>query len=101
MHSELSRRAFIGGTAVGIAAAYASTAAGAAPGTRPAGGGTPKTRIRKIYLAKPVPSWPKPSLDLPDEMKRIDTQLAGLADRMEGIELEGGELYRKPEDVPS
>ncbi len=59
-----------------------------------------QTRIRKIYLAKPVPTWPKPSLDVQAEMKRIDAILATMADRMGGIQLEGGELYRVPEDIP-
>jgi len=59
-----------------------------------------QTRIRKVYLAKPVPTWPKPSLDVQAEMKRIDGILAGMADRMGGIQLEGGDLYRVPEEMP-
>jgi len=64
-------------------------------------GGLPVTRIRKIYLAKPVPTWPKPDLDVPAEIRRIDQQLAALASKMPGIQLEGGELYRTPQEVPS
>jgi hypothetical protein len=58
------------------------------------------TRIRKVYLAKPVPTWPKPSLDVAAEVKRIDGILAGMSDRMDGIQLEGRDLYRVPEEVP-
>lgn len=60
----------------------------------------PRTRIRKVYLAKPVPTWPKPTLDVQAEMKRIDDILTGMADRMGGIQFEGGDLYRVPEEVP-
>ncbi len=96
MTGPFSRREFIAATTIGAAAA---------PHVWPyfpAGNdGLPVTRIRKIYLAKPVPTWPKPDLNVAAEIRRIDTQLAALADRMPGIRLEGGELYRVPDEVPS
>ncbi|MEP0844954.1 MAG: hypothetical protein HRF43_19815 [Phycisphaerae bacterium] len=101
MIGEFSRRAFIGGTAVGLAAASGARPEAGPPATRPAAGGPPDTRIRKVFLAKPVPTWPKPDLDLPQEIARLDAELARLAPRMEGIRLEGGDLYRVVNDVPS
>ncbi len=72
----------------------------AAFGDPPAALDLPATRIRKIYLAKPVPTWPKPDLDIAAEMRSIDDRLSALAGTP-GVRLEGGELYRVPESVPA
>jgi hypothetical protein len=102
MTTDFSRREFL----TSATAITASCAVGMAsplvvvrgPATDP---NLPKTRIRKVYLAKPVPTWPKPDLDVASEMRRIDERLTALAERMQGIQLEGGELYRTPEEVPA
>jgi hypothetical protein len=101
MNRDFSRREFLSATAAGVAACSAS--AGTRASSPFAGGdiNMPATRIRKIYLAKPVPTWPKPDLDVTAEIRRIDGHLAALASEMPGIRLEGGELYRVPDEVPS
>lgn len=103
MGAEISRRTFIGTSTVGAAAllgagrlAYAND-----PAVQAAGGAAAVTRIRKVYLAKPVPTWPKPTLDVAAEVKKIEGELAGLAGLMGGIQLEGGEVYRQAEEVPN
>ena len=102
MTAELSRRNFLtaatGAIATGVAGAGWQTAA-----AREEHGlvGLSATRIHKVYLAKPVPTWPKPDLDVPAEIRRIEERLAALVNRMPGIQLEGGELYRILQDVPS
>ncbi len=106
MSLDLSRREILGAAAVmGVVAAGCSQQAGIRPSAEPAEvvatTRRPRTRIRKIYLAKPVPTWPKPSLDVQAENKRIDGILASMSDRLEGIQLEDGGLYRVPEDVPA
>jgi hypothetical protein len=98
MASDLSRRDFL--SAAGVAAAGAGRLWGTAVEDA-AAEFQPVTRIRKIYLAKPVPTWPKPDLDVHGEIRRIDERLGGLAGRMPAMQLEGGELYRVPDDVPS
>ncbi len=107
MSIDLSRREILGAAAVmGVVAAGCSQqprsiGRDAEPAEVAATTKRPRTRIRKIYLAKPVPTWPKPSLDVQAEVKRIEGILAGMADRLDGIQLEGGDLYRVPEDIPS
>jgi len=102
MSDRLTRREFFGATAAGALAVHALTrealAAQPAPGRPEALG--PVTRIRKVYLAKPVPSWPKPDLDVKAEMQSIEAELAKLPDKLDGICFEGGDLYRVPADVP-
>lgn len=102
MTEDVTRRDFLTGItgAVATCAVGVGGDAGFAP-KEPGPDGLPTTRIRKVYLAKPVPTWPKPDLDVPAEIRRIDERLVALADRMPGIRLEGGELYRVPQDVPS
>jgi hypothetical protein len=97
MIADLSRRDF-------LCAAAAAGGAGRlwAPAVDAEGSAyQPVTRIRKIYLAKPVPTWPKPDLDVPAEIRRIEERLAALTDGMGGLQLQGGELYRLAEEVPA
>lgn len=102
MTADCSRREFLT-TAVGTAAAcVASTGkTTSALGEPSVAFDLPATRIRKIYLAKPVPTWPKPDLDVAAEMRMIDERLSVLAGSTPGVRLEGGELYRVPENVPA
>ena len=102
MTEDFTRRDFLSGVTGAIAARAVESGwpAIAAP-QDPGATGLPTTRIHRVYLAKPVPTWPKPDLDVPAEMRRIEERLAALAGRMPGIQLEGGALYRLPEDVPS
>ncbi len=100
MTTDFSRREFLSAATVGLAACSTPNLASAAPFFAE-GETLATTRIRKIYLAKPVPTWPKPDLDIAAEMRRIDENLAKLAPAMTGIRIEGGELYRVPGEVPS
>jgi hypothetical protein len=101
MPSDLSRRDFLSAAGAMAAGAAGGNGLWGADAGDVAGESQPVTRIRKIYLAKPVPTWPKPDLDVPAEVRRIEERLAGLSGRMQGIELVGGELYRVPQDVPA
>ncbi len=93
MHRRLSRREFFGATAV-AAGVLARSAAVAGPAT------APPTRIRKVYLAPPSPTWPRPDLDIKAEIRRIEDELARPAPGLDGVRLDGGDLYRIPDDVP-
>ncbi len=102
MNADFSRREFLS-TAAGTAAAYLASAgrATAAPGAWNPALDLPITRIHKVYLAKPVPTWPKPSLDVGAEMRMLEERLTALSGGMPGLRFEGGELYRVPEEVPT
>jgi hypothetical protein len=85
------------------AAVWPGVAAGAVPLTvlsaANASGGPP-IRVKKLYLAKPVPTWPSPHLNVEQERQKLEDILAGLAKEMPDVSFEGGELLRVTEDVP-
>ncbi|KPL11701.1 hypothetical protein AMJ85_03260 [candidate division BRC1 bacterium SM23_51] len=94
----MTRRKFIGATAVGtlaMAAVRRGVASSESLPHCPSG----KIRVRKIYLAKPVPTWPTPKLDVPAEIRRVDGEIAKLQGEMPDIEFTGGELFRTTEDL--
>jgi hypothetical protein len=102
MAADFSRREFLS-TAAGTAAASILTSRRMMGSSEPllTGADLQETRIRKIYLAKPVPTWPKPDLDVAAEIRMIDERLSVMVGRSPGIRLEGGELYRLPENIPT
>jgi len=98
---SMTRREFIGTTAVG-ALAMAATQYGVAAESDSAEPPTPETkiRVRKVFLAKPVPSWPTPKLNVQQEINRLNGILAGLEKEMPDVEFVGGDLLlRRPEDL--
>lgn len=96
----MTRRRFIGTTAAGALAATIAqrSSAGAAEQAVPRCP-TTKIRVRKIYLAKPVPTWPTPKLDVRAEIKRVEAQLDKLQREIPDIEFVGGELFRTSKDL--
>ncbi len=55
--------------------------------------------VKKVYLAVPKPTWPRPDLDVKQEMAGIETRLAELERKHPGlVRFTGGELVRTPED---
>ncbi len=58
------------------------------------------TKIKKVFLAKPVPTWPRPDIDLGAEMKMINARLDELKPGWSRpVEMVGGELLRVAGDV--
>ena len=56
--------------------------------------------IRKVFLASQTPSWPRPDIDLKQEMAEIEAQLGELARRHPGeLTFIGGELLREGTDI--
>jgi hypothetical protein len=98
----ITRRQFIGTTAMGTLAlgptVRDSLAAGFADGP---GFPTSRIRVERVYLAKPVPSWPNPKLDVQEEMGRLEATLAALQKKeMPEVELCSQPLLvRRPEDL--
>ncbi len=102
-NKEITRREFLGTTAAGVGVLAATV-----PGAR-AGNAAPakaqkrdKTVIHKVYLAKPVPTWPCPDIDLNAEMRKLNAVLEDLRKQCgRPVEFVGGELLRTPDDLPS
>ncbi len=104
MKSEgMSRRQFMATTAIGVGSVASMAAANTKSGQV---GGAVKTRrdktiIKTVFMAKPVPTWPCPDLDVPAEVQKINAILEDLrkvSDRK--IEFVGGELVRTADDIP-
>lgn len=96
----MSRRQFVGSTAASAAVMAASRfAGGSEAGPAEPRVPTSKIRIRKVFLAKPVPSWPTPKLDVQDEMKRLNAILDAFQKEIPDVEFVGGELFRKTADL--
>ncbi len=101
MSERLDRRTFIK-TSAATAGVLPGLAAGAGPlaiVAPTASGGAP-IRVKKLYLAKPVPTWPTPHLNVEQERQKLEGILGGLAKEMPEVTFEGGELLRVIDDVP-
>lgn len=56
-------------------------------------------RVARVYLAG-QPHWPKPTLDIEQEVRDVEANLAGVARKNEAnVRFTGGEILRKDEDV--
>jgi hypothetical protein len=56
--------------------------------------------VRKVFLANQNPTWPKPDIDLEQERREIEAQLAELQQRHPGqIQFTGGEMLRSAAGV--
>jgi len=66
----------------------------------PTGSARAPIRVKKLYLAKPVPTWPTPHLNVAEERLKLENILADLHKEMPDVTFEGGELLRVIEDVP-
>jgi len=90
----VTRREF--GLSLGALSAWLPAAA-ASPSSMP---WAAPAQVKKIYLAVPVPSWPKPTLDVQQEKADVEARLAELERKHPGlVSFTGGELVRTPEDA--
>ncbi len=88
----LTRRHFM----LGSSAAFALWGRAQTPGDAPWDG---PAVVRKVFLAG-TPSWPRPDLDLAQEVAGIEAQLAELQKRYPGkLVFTGGETIRTPEQM--
>jgi len=106
-HHRLSRRAFLGSAATTVAVAsgissQARAAAGQSPSSLPAAPAErhPRAKILTLYLAKPIPTWPRPDFNPQDDIRRIRAVLARYEARPEpAVQFFGHELLRVPDDL--
>jgi hypothetical protein len=56
--------------------------------------------VAKVYLAAPQVHWPKPTLDVAQEVREVESKLAEVARKhAENIRFTGGEILRTDQDV--
>ena len=101
----LSRRAFLGSAlAAGIVvkgAGMESVPASRASSRRGEAQPESSANIHVLYLAKPIPTWPREGFKPEEDISRIRPILANLEARPElGLRFDGHELLRVPEHLP-
>jgi hypothetical protein len=58
-----------------------------------------KVKIAKLYMGKPDPHWPKPTLDLADEVRSYESEFARLGSEFADVDFTVNELVTSPEEV--
>jgi hypothetical protein len=92
---SVTRREF--GLSLGGLSAAAPMAAAGDPGSAPWAG---PALVKRIYLGIPQPTWPKPTLDVKQEMAEVESNIAELERKHPGaVRFTGGELLRTAEDA--
>ncbi|MBC7364136.1 MAG: twin-arginine translocation signal domain-containing protein [Candidatus Aminicenantes bacterium] len=62
-------------------------------------GGRTKVKVAKIYMGLPKPHWPKPSLDLQQEIKTYENYFRQMPEEFADVDFVVNILASKPEDV--
>jgi hypothetical protein len=79
-----------------------SSASGPGPGVAkivsPGCRGT-KVKVAKLYMGKPQPHWPKPTLDLAEEVRFYESEFARLGSEFSDVDFTVNELVTSPEEV--
>jgi hypothetical protein len=58
--------------------------------------------VKRVFLAVPTPTWPRPDLDVAQEKAEVEATLAGLEKKHPGVvRMTGGDLVRTPEQAQS
>ena len=103
MSDLINRREFLGASAAGMGAFLLDGRLGSSVVMAGEGAEWPPklhtVKIRKVYLAKPVPTWPKPDLDIPAEIARLEKHLADAERQLGDVQFVGGELLRVAADA--
>jgi hypothetical protein len=106
---SISRRNFLKTSAAGGVAcvagktlfsqsAISGPGAGGAKIVSPGCRGT-KVKVAKLYMGKPEPHWPKPTLDLAAEVRFYESEFARLAPEFADVDFTVNELVTSPEEV--
>lgn len=99
MSDLISRREFLGVSAAGAGAVLLASRSVLAVGAEEWPPRLPPVKIRKVYLAKPIPTWPKPDLDIPAEIARLEKHLTEAEQKLGDVKFIGGELLRVAGDA--
>lgn len=99
MSDLINRREFLGVSAAGAGAVLLGSRSLLAVGAEEWPPRLPPVKIRKVYLAKPIPTWPKPDLDIPAEINRLEKHLADAERKLGDVKFVGGDLLRVAGDA--
>ena len=99
MSDLINRREFLGVSAVGAGAMLLGSRSILAAEREEWPAKLPPVKIRKVYLAKPIPTWPKPDLDIPAEIARLEKYLTQAEKKLGDVKFIGGELLRVAGDA--
>ncbi len=58
-----------------------------------------KVKVAKLYMGKPEPHWPKPTLDLAEEVRSYESHFARLKDEFADVNFVINQLVTSPEEV--
>jgi len=101
MSDLMNRREFLGASAAG-AALLTGRLSGSVVMAGEGAEWPPQLRtvkIRKVYLSKPVPTWPKPDLDISVEIARLEKHLADAERQLGDVQFVGRELLSVAADA--
>ncbi len=107
MAQELKRRDFMhiassgSALALGSASFLPNTVLAKPPQLISPGCRKSKVKIAKIYIGKPSPHWPKPSLDLNAEVRRFEEQFQRLQPEFSDVDFVADQLVTSPEEIKS
>ena len=105
MNEHLDRRDFIKLTAAGSAILMAgsrltrSAESPDSPKVISPGCRRSKVKVAKLYLGKPQPHWPTPSLDLNKEIAFYESRFNDMKKEFSDVEFVTDELVQSPEDI--
>jgi len=77
-------------------------ASGRSPGLAPglvSPGSRTRVKVAKIYMGQPKPHWPKPSLDLKEEINFYESKFSQMKDELADVDFMVSFLASSPEDV--
>ncbi len=58
-----------------------------------------KVKVAKLYMGKPEPHWPKPTLDLAAEVRRYEAEFERLGSEFADVDFTVNELVTSPDEV--
>jgi len=104
MENGMNRREFLQITAAGSAACLVGAEVLAAASPKPSGLISPgcrrtKVKVARLYMGLPNPHWPKPTLNLAEEIRFYGSEFVKLKDQLSDVEFVPDQLVSSPQQV--
>jgi len=104
MENGINRREFLQITAAGSAACLVGAEVLAAASPKPSGLISPgcrrtKVKVARLYMGLPNPHWPKPTLNLAEEIRFYGSEFVKLKDQLSDVEFVPDQLVSSPQQV--
>ncbi|HPO08717.1 MAG TPA: hypothetical protein PLZ55_08620 [bacterium] len=90
---------FLGGLSLTPTGAFADTGWGKYPGLISPGCRKSKVKVAKLYIGKPKPHWPTPTLDLEKEVQAYEQEFKRLENEFADVEFVTDQLVSSVDDV--